>query len=291
MAKGAVGQLPLFGLVMIGKNEAGKIERALESVKPLIGAWTYCDNGSEDDTIKIVQEKVGHLPGKVYRHKWQRFGHNLTLAHERAKGTARWLLWMHADMEVVLTSPNFKGWFARRRNLGIDAFNVNTIDVNIDNPLPLIMDGRLSWRYVGPTHEYLDLTDRKRIMKPLTGIYIIHHADGGNRSVKNERDLKLLTPGFQAGDPRDTFYMAQTLRYRGKDAAAIGAYSMRTRLGGWDEEVWYSKYQIASLKGDVEGLIAVWREKPWRHEPLMQAARIVGARPSLGGLFCEHPPA
>ncbi len=99
-----------------------------------------------------------------------------------------------------------------------------------------------------------------------------------------EQDLGLLE-GLE--DSRSVFYRAQTLRFLGRTDEAIGAYRERVELGGWDEELWYSQYQAAVLAGDVDELLMVHRLRPWRHEPLTAAARIVAARDNPDILFNE----
>jgi glycosyltransferase involved in cell wall biosynthesis len=283
---------PLLGLVMVVKNESEQIERCLASARPLIDTWTIVDTGSTDDTPKRVRAALHGVPGRLLRHKWRNFGHNLTLAHRAAAGRSRGLLWIHGDMTVA-SDEKFLPWL-RRQKTRLDAFSVEVGDGVRSYRLPLVMRGDIDWHYVGATHEYLDRVDGKPVAKaPLNGLYVFHHADGANRPDKFRRDLELMKPGLLSGDPRDTFYTAETHRYAGNVEAAIHVYRMRAALNGFEEERWYAKYQIASLERNVEALFEVWRERPWRHEPLTAAARIVAEdNPVAGGdiLFLERPP-
>jgi hypothetical protein len=225
-------------------------------------------------------------PGKLYRDEWVNFGANLTLAHRRARGKARWLLWMHADMELGLVD-DFVKWLRRPRKMP-DYFDVSVHDHGTTYKLPLLMRGDLPWHYVGPTHEYLDTGGRRG--QPLNGLWVTHHSDGSNRAEKFQRDIDLLHEGFRARDPRAVFYTAEAHRFLGHDEQAALIYDLRAELNGWDEEQWYSRYQAARLRKDVEGLIEVWRERPWRHEPLTAAGRIVSElAPDANGdrLFLE----
>ena len=273
---------------MIVKNEAEQLERCLDSILPILGAWTICDTGSDDDTREVVVEKLGHLPGRLYEHKWRDFGRNLTLAHARAKGTARWLLWMHADMtaeyqpNVVKDLTKIPRW--------IHGLEVFVRHQNLLYRLPLLMRGEYAWRYEFPTHEYL-VTDGHAFI-PYDGLGVCHHIDGSNRSEKYERDLALLGSLFRKQDPRAVFYVAETHRFAGNIEAAVATYDLRASLNGWDEERWYARYQSAKLRGDIEGLFEVWRERPYRHEPLTAAARIIGQVPAhqIDMLFLEPPP-
>jgi glycosyltransferase involved in cell wall biosynthesis len=283
---------PLLGLVMVVKNEAEQIERCLESVRPYIDYWTICDTGSTDDTEARVRASLKEIPGVFRHHEWANFGHNLTLAHRAARSRSRWMLWLHADM-VVAVDDAFLPWLRRQRTK-LDALSVAVADGVRTYRLPLIMRSALDWRYVGATHEYLARADGKLIVKaPLNGFGVFHFADGANRPEKAERDLELMKPGLIAGDPRDTFYTAETYRFTGRTKEAIHCYRIRERLDGFEEERWYSSYQIAVLTGDFDALFEVWRERPWRHEPLTAMGRLIAEQnPTAGGdvLFLEPPP-
>jgi glycosyltransferase involved in cell wall biosynthesis len=283
---------PTLGLVMIVKNESEQLERCLAAARPLIDTWTICDTGSTDDTPKRVRAALKGIPGVLRRHKWVNFGHNLTLAHRSAQNRSRWMLWLHADMTVA-ADEKFLPWL-RRQKTRLDAFSVEVGDGVRSYRLPLLMRGDIDWHYVGATHEYLDRADGKPVAKqPLNGLYVFHHADGANRPDKFERDIELLRPGVLAGDPRATFYTAESYRYAGQVAQAVHFYGMRTMLNGFEEERWYARYQIAVLTKNVEALFECWRERPWRHEPLTAAARLVASEhPAADGdiLFLEPSP-
>ncbi len=289
--------LPVLGLVMVVKNESEQLRRCLATVRPYIDYWTICDTGSTDDTPELAKQMLAETPGVLRRHKWRNFGHNLTLAHQAAKGRSRWLLWLHADMTVGSTeqsSPeDFVRWLGQQRKR-LDALDVEVQDDIRTYRLPLIMRGDIDWRYVGATHEYLARADGREIVsRQLSGLFVYHHADGTSRPEKFERDLALLKSGLIRGDPRDTFYTAETYRYAGMDAKAIHIYQMRASLNGYEEERWYAEYQVAALTQNVERLLEVWRERPWRHEPLTAAARIIAAenpQANGDGLFLERPP-
>lgn len=283
-----MSNLPLIGLVMVVKDEAERIERALESVKPLIGWWTICDTGSTDDTKKLIRSTLSNIPGRLYDHRWRDFGHNRTLALARAHGTARWLLMLDADEEVVF-NPEFAAWLAKRRDRKTAAYQVMIYDHGTSYWNPYLTRGDLDWRYVGPTHEFLDPAGRRQ--RVVTGLTVVHHGKEGDQREKLLRDIELLRPGFQRQEPRAVFYTAESHRYLGNDEQAALIYDLRASLNGWEEERWYSRYQAAACRSDLEELLEVWRERPWRHEPLTAAARIVAAQGGQGDiLFLERPP-
>ena len=292
MAKGAVGRKPLLSLVMVVKDEAERIERALVSARPVIDTWTICDTGSTDGTQKIIRETLRGVPGKLYTHKWRDFGTNRTMALERARGTARWRLMIDADEEVTFVNPTFRRWLGARKDDTIEAYDVLVQDHEIAYHVPYLTRGDLDLRYVGVTHEYLKRSPNRRRQK-LTGIVVTHHGkEGGDESEKMHRDIRLLLPEFRKGDPRAIFYTAQSHRFLGNDLQAALIYDQRAAMPDFEEERWYSAYQAASLREDVEQLIEVWRQRPWRHEPLTRAAKIIASNDNAMGdvLFVERAP-
>ena len=291
MAKGAVGRLPLLGLVMVVKDEAERLERALVSAKPHIDTWTICDTGSTDGTRALIRSTMKGVPGRLYDHTWKDFGHNRTLALDRARGTARWLLMMDADEELTFVNPTFRRWLGNRKDKTIEAYDVLVQDHEIAYHVPYLTRGDLELRYVGVTHEYLERNEGFRRQK-LTGLAVTHHGKDDDQTEKLLRDIKLLLPEFQKRDPRAIFYTAQSHRFLGNDEQAALMYELRASMNGFEEEAWYASYQAAYIRRDLERLLEVWRERPWRHEPLTAMAKIVAANENAMGdvLFVERPP-
>jgi hypothetical protein len=282
-------RLPLLGLVMIVRDEAEHLPRCLESVKPLIGSWTICDTGSTDNTVDVIREHLDGIPGRLYRHKWRDYGHNRTLARARAKGTARWTLMLDADMEVTYVWGGWRKWLAGRGKEPA-ALQVD-IDYNgMNAPLPLLVRGDLDWRYVGASHEYLDPQGRTHM--PLRGLKITHHDTKTPEQARArlERDIELLRPAFKKMDPRAIFYTAQSHRLLGNLIQAAAIYDLRASLNGFEEEVWYARFQAANCRQNIAELLEVWHEREWRCEPLLAAARIVARVEGAGDvLFLERP--
>lgn len=278
-------RLPLLGLVMMVKDGAEHLEFCLDSLLPLIGTWTVCDTGSTDDTTKIVEDKLGHLPGRLWHHKWHDYGYNRTLALARAKDTAEWLLMLDSDMTLE-TEDDFAAFLKAQHEL-VHGLYVPIFDHGLGYKLPLLVRGNLKWRYSFPTHEYLEHEDRNFG----SAMHVLIHHYGNKTGEDLERDLQLLGPLFRKRNPRAVFYVAQTHRFSGNHEAAIAAYELRTQLNGSEEERWYASYQIARLRGDIEGLFEAWRQRPWRHEPLTAAAKIIGQAPAafIDQLFLEQP--
>jgi hypothetical protein len=152
---------------------------------------------------------------------------------------------------------------------------------DLDYRMPYLVRGDRPWHYVGRTHEHLSSSEPFSAER-FDDLRIAHHADGGTRGEKFERDLLLLSAAVaeKPDDPRSLFYLAQTRRDMGDDATALTLYRRRVEVGGWDEETFYALYQ-AGLTEDRLGrpestdtLQAAWDSRPTRAEPLYQLARI-----------------
>lgn len=112
-------------------------------------------------------------------------------------------------------------------------------------------------------------------------------------------DIAVLTAALaqNPGDTRTVFYLAQSHRDSGHRDEAITLYEQRAEMGGWAEEVFYSRYQAGSLrchKGDwvagMRALLQAWEYRPSRTEPLYELAwRLRSSGDHRGAyLFARH---
>lgn len=253
-------------LVSIVKNEAEVLPRLLDSVKDLIDNYCIVDTGSMDGTVEVLED-YGIAP---HRREWVSFGHNLTEAFALAKDRGNWLLRLDADMTIE-AHPGLKNWL--RDEAHADGYNVTIQDSGVSWRLPLLVRGDLDWKYVGPTHEFLDHEGRELI--DLVGLTIIHHADGANRANKFHRDIELLADGVKAHDPRSVFYTAESYRCLGDLETAMALFDWRANMDGtWEEEAWYAAYKsgVCALQLDpafgFKRLLQAHERRPWRAEPL-----------------------
>ncbi len=261
-------------LVMIVRNEAAVIRRCLASVKGIISHWIICDTGSTDDTRKIVLEELNGIPGTLYDDPWVDFGHNRSLAIARARGKADFHLLMNAD-ETLRMNQEF------RPLLEHDAYMVR-FNGPIDYHVLALVSDRHEWRYIGVTHEHIH-ADTFKTRAELPGVTLTHHFDGGSRANKYQRDVELLTKGLatEPDNARYVFYLAQSYRDLGLMYQALEWYQKRAAMGGWDEEVWYSMYQVARIQHQstmawpqvLNSYLAAYQFRPSRLEPVLYIAR------------------
>jgi glycosyltransferase involved in cell wall biosynthesis len=279
-------------LCLMVANEEKIIERCLRSALSHVDAVVVCWNGT-DETVDIARELLCRTERIVdfhfEHHAWVNFGHNRTLSARAAK---RWveachpdwplestyLLFMDADMELVVD-----------RGFGRDLLTApgyNLIQVNHGEEYYNLRLARLShdWRSVGVTHEYWaatpDIGEPARLWKrddPRGLMWLRDLDDGGSKSDKTERDIRLLEQGLvdEPGNVRYMFYLARAYADSGQHAKAVPLYRQRQVAGGWDQETWYAHYReglsLLSLGKETEGigvLLQAYQERPTRAEPL-----------------------
>ncbi len=261
-------------LSMIVKNEAAVIRRCLASVRDFIDTWAICDTGSTDATKQIIQETLADIPGELHECEWVNFGHNRTEAYRLAQPQADYVLIIDADM-TALVQDEF------RHNLSADSYLIR-YEGDLDYRQPMLLNAQHDWAFRGVTHEYIH-AETAASRETLAQLTYQHHADGGMRSDKLTRDKKLLTAGLAAepDNARSMFYLAQTLRDLREYTEAIEWYRRRVAAGGWAEEVWYSRYQIARLR-QLTGAswdtvqaeyLQAFESRPTRLEPLYEIVR------------------
>jgi len=273
-------------LNMIVKDEAHVIRRCLDSVKPLIDYWVIVDTGSSDGTQDVIREYMQDIPGELFERPWKDFGHNRSEALELAKGKADYLFIIDAD-EVFETPAGFQ-----MPELVQDEYMIlHRIYGNTSFYLTQIVRDNLDWRYEGVLHEYITC-DEAHVKTSLEGPVTIGHFDSArnrqDQKSKYANDARVLERALES-DPDNTryvFYLAQSYRDSGVLHKAIQHYQRRADMGGWEEEIWYSLFQIGAVReamGAVEHLVVdayltAYQYRPARAEPMHNLARFYRLR-------------
>ena len=253
---------PTLCLNMIVKNESKIITRLFDSVSSIIDCYCICDTGSTDNTVSLISEyfdKKG-IPGKVVVEPFKNFCHNRNFAFQSCLGMSDYVLLLDADM--IFEIKNFKKDSLSSHDSfhilqGNDSFYYQNMRIIKNNGL---------YKYVGVTHEYIDTPPGNK-----TGgfkkdeLFIRDIGDGGSKSDKFERDIRLLLDGIkeEPNNVRYYFYLANSYHDSGRFGEAINVYKKRIQLGGWIEEVWYSHYRIGLCfknMGKMEHAIRYWLE-------------------------------
>jgi glycosyltransferase involved in cell wall biosynthesis len=255
---------------MMVRNEASVIRRAMESVMSIIDYWIICDTGSEDDTRDIIRDTLKDIPGELHEVPWINFGHNRTQVIQLASGKADYILIMDADMTANVHAP-FK------HLLTADAYEIR-YEGNDSYTQRMLVSAAIPWRFVGVTHEYID-SDELQTVDWLPALSLTHFGDGGMRSDKFERDIRLLSEALQTdpGNARYIFYLAQSYKDLRRYEEALPWFRERAAMeDSWDEERWFAQKQVGRMmlrcnhdwKETYRELMEAYRMRPWRLEPL-----------------------
>lgn len=286
-------------LNMIVKDEAPVIERCLASVKPWIDRWVIVDTGSRDGTQDVIRRFMADVPGTLHERPWRNFAHNrneaMTLARAETGDAGDYLLFIDAD-ETLRMAPGFQ-WPALRADgyqfrCELDGWQyLRNALVRADQP----------WRWEGVLHEYLTQGTPHR-WEALAEAAIVVSRDGARARDPNTylRDIEVLEAAVrdEPANTRYRFYLAQSYRDAGKVDDAIRVYGERAAMGGWDEEVWFARFQMAVLRerrgdapADVQAAyLDAYQLRPSRAEPLCELARYRRLRHefALAHLFAQQ---
>jgi tetratricopeptide (TPR) repeat protein len=268
---------PVLCLNMIVKDESKIVERLVDSVAPYIGYYVVCDTGSSDGTPELIRERFAKkgVAGEVHAIPFVNFERARNAALEvgrKATADFDYFLLADADMELVVEDSSFA------RHLSAAAYSVKQQSGSFAYYNPRLLKRDVNARYVGPTHEYLKVEGLSR----LDGLKFRDHACGSSRSIKIERDTKLLLEALRENpdDVRSMFYLAQTCRDGGLIREAAAWYELRCKAGGYAEEAWYARYQLAlcaAKLGDEKKFVSeslkAFEQMPTRAEPLYEVAR------------------
>lgn len=285
-------------LNMIVKDESHVIHRCLESVRHLIDYWVIVDTGSTDGTQAKIRQLMEGIPGELHERPWKNFGHNRSEALALARGKADYTFVIDAD-EILETPPGFR-W----PELVEDSYSLLHGHHSVRYWRPSLVASRLEWYYRGVLHEYLACATPHRT-EPLPGPLVMGYYDGGrSQNIDNHekyaRDARTLEAALleEPDNSRYVFYLAQSYRDSDQPEKALATYQRRAEMGGWEEEVWYSLYEVARLSealnldtaSIVDRYLQAYQYRPRRAEPLGQLARLYREKGqyALAHLFAQQ---
>jgi glycosyltransferase involved in cell wall biosynthesis len=263
-------------LLSMIKNENKIIKRLIESTLSIADAVCICDTGSTDNTIEVLTDYFSDfkIPTRIFNgeeHLWKNFGYNRSQSFLAAVQMCKDLGWdldstyalaMDADMQLVVLPPFSKeslttiGYKIIQKSHSLEYYNARFLCLG--HP----------WKCTGVTHEYWDGGETDTITADK--IYISDIGDGGCKSDKFERDVRLLEEGLRESpnNPRYLFYLAQSYKDSGvpnKIEKSIEYYQKRVEVGGWVEETWYAMYMLMKLYAEKKDypMMEMWGQKAY----------------------------
>ena len=282
-------------LNMIVRNEAHVIERCLRSVLPFIDRWVVVDTGSEDGTQDLVRTALASIPGTLHERIWKNFAHNRNEALTLASSVADYVFFIDAD-ETLALPPGYQ-----RPALGADAYNLWCEYAGSNYTRCALIRSQLPWRWQGVVHEFVECGQPVNYAALEGPHFVIAHDGARSRDPQTYvKDAALLEEALRTepGNTRNVFYLAQSYRDAGNLARSREVYERRAQMGGWDEEVWYSLYQVAVLSekvGDEAAQVSsrylrAFEARPTRAEPLVELARYHRQRSeyAVAFLYAQH---
>jgi len=289
---------PTICLTMIVKNESQVIRRCIESVKNYINYWVIVDTGSTDGTQDLIKEIMDEykIPGELHERPWIDFGHNRTESLNYAKGKSDYRLIIDADDVLVVDDESLNPFL----NISKDFYKIRLRLGSLAYYRTQLIDGNKDWKYVGVLHEYLSGPGGIQLTEDfLEGVEMHASVSGHNRDIKGKdkyyndalifEKAILTTPKEDLPmdlERRYVFYMAQSYRDAGMHERSIESYQRRIDLGGWQEEVYISKYWIARQKQSlgkpdeeiIDSYLKAWEYRPNRLESLYHLIKFLGSR-------------
>ncbi len=247
---------PTICLNMIVKDESHVIIATLENLCSLFNFdyWVISDTGSTDNTVELITNFFHNkkINGEISHDKWENFGHNRSIALQKAYNKTDYLLIFDADDKITGTIPLPKIFTSDYYHLKFGK--------DFSYYRPLLINNRKKWCYVGVLHEYLHELEQVSLPIEIDGEYYIDSGRDGSRNKNKNKylnDATILKKGFEDemknNNPylakRYSFYCGQSYKDAGPQYRndAIEWYEKRLTFGGWEQELYYSCLMIAEL--------------------------------------------
>jgi hypothetical protein len=252
---------PTLCLSMIVKNESKILTRMFDAVVDIIDCYCICDTGSTDNTPDLISDYflAKGIPGKIVHEPFKNFSHNRNVALWACKGMSDYALLLDADMILKISEKFDKKVLTQDYYhifQGNEAFYYQNVRIVRNNGL---------YAYVGVTHEYVNTPAGSRGGKVFDKKIIFIHdiGDGGAKSDKFKRDIRLLEEGI-VDEPHNTryfFYLGNSYRDYGDGDKAITTYSTLLTMNSWPQEKYCACVSIGDIyqkKGDLVNAAKYW---------------------------------
>lgn len=237
-------------LNMIVKNESHLIEKTLTMLTEKIDFdyWVICDTGSTDSTPSIILDFFSrkNIKGELFRHSWQNFAINRTLALISAYNKTDYVFIFDADDDIVgdVCIPP--------ENATADAYDC-VFQGGVKYNRVQLVNNRIKWEYKSVIHEFITCvskSDPTTEQLPSPKPYHFVSGRSGSRSQDPNKYLKdaIILQNAHAeavaiNDPlhlRYAFYCANSYKDHGDMENAIKWYKITLSQNNWVQEKYIS---------------------------------------------------
>jgi len=295
---------------MIVKDETHIIEQCLRSIAKYVDRYDITDTGSTDgtqDLIRRTMEELG-VPGEVHQSDWKGFGDhagNMGSRTEAIKNAEK----SGADYAWMIDADDYiEGDFKYPENMIADSYSLKLGRGDFSWWRNQIFKLSSQWVYKGILHEYAFCEGKPKEnvrVERIEGNYRVIARTEGNRNVgitpieKYKKDAETLKNALidEPTNDRYQFYLAQSYFDSQQWEESLIAYGKRIELGGWQEEVYYSKLRCAIIKGIMEkplpeiaeAFLDAYNFRPTRAEPLWFLSRMyrMNNKPAAAYLYAR----
>jgi tetratricopeptide (TPR) repeat protein len=211
---------------------------------------------------------LSDLKGVIVHKEFIDFGTNRTYALNQA---IRWtnktfpdrkmyLLFLDADM-VLKVGPKFD------KNLISDQYQLLQGNDSFQYYNTRLISTKMKVVVKCPTHEYYDIQTPGSTVSKVDKdfLFIEDIGDGGSKSDKYQRDIRLLLKGLES-EPKNgryLFYLANSYYDSGDYLNAIKYYKQLLEVGSWIEEEFYSCLRLGFCYKNIHdeaNMVAIWME-------------------------------
>jgi glycosyltransferase involved in cell wall biosynthesis len=263
-----------LALALMVKNEEERLPRLLMSCSGFYTKILALDTGSTDGTVAYLKSQGA----EVIEHPFEGFGPSRTRLLQFCQGKADWIMMLDADWTLKFDRPYRE--IISDLKPEVQAYQINSTG-QIEFWKPIITRGSdKDWCYRGSAHEYLDNEAQRVTVAKLKGIRFSANWDPAKGEQKLKRNLELLQQDFMANptNSRTVFYIACTYRDLGLYDLARTYFIQRASMGGWSEEVYFSRLEAACIKRDILELWECYALRPTRAESLFWLSRFYQQR-------------
>jgi glycosyltransferase involved in cell wall biosynthesis len=249
---------------MIVRNEERVLGRCLESVLKAgpVDCWAIVDTGSTDGTLRVIEDRLGHLPGALMQSPWtDDFGAHREQAAVLARDRFPWAGWhVLIDADEILIVLNRPG-VALDCDMGVATVqNAGCLDAR---PF-LLRSDRFRWEGVRHEEPVWIGSGQPKIIDLPDIVIDARPADGGRTQAgdKFAGDARALSRHLQTHpeDARAWWYLGVSLSQINRREEAFGAFCQRSRMGGDRYQVWFSLQAMGIASDDPRDRINFLRE-------------------------------